>query len=224
MQAFLENWVARFGVPMMVTTDRGAQFTSELWRRTLERLGIQAKATTAYHPQANGLVERFHRTLKGALRCAVRANQSWTRALPWVLLGVRNAPKLDTATSTAEVMYGISLRVPGACFQSCQAQRRTAAEQLESARANVQSFSPETLDLRRFKASPFIARTLRMASHVFVRDDRLGKPALAPRYMGPFRVIDRDWDNNAFLLDMGGKEDTVSLSRLKAAFMLEEVA
>ena len=56
-QAFLENWVARFGVPMMVTTDRGAQFTSELWKRMLATLGIQAKATTAYHPQANRLVE-----------------------------------------------------------------------------------------------------------------------------------------------------------------------
>ena len=130
-------------------------------------------------------------------------------------------PKLDTATSTAEVMYGILLGVPGACFQSCQSQRRTAAEQLESAHPNGAGFSPASLDLWRFKASPFVAGILRTASHVFSRDDRLGKLSLAPRYTGPFRVIARDWDNT-FLLDLGGKEDTVSLSCLKAAVIPEE--
>ena len=47
VQAFLDNWVARFGIPTMVTTDRGAQFTSELWRKTLTKLGISANTTTA---------------------------------------------------------------------------------------------------------------------------------------------------------------------------------
>ena len=222
MSAFLDGWVARFGVPAEVITDRGAQFTSDLWKKTLSKLGIDAKTTTAYHPQANGMVERFHRTLKNALRCAVRSSKSWVRSLPWVLLGLRNAPKLDTSTSTAEVVYGTPLRVPGACFQSDQAQRKTATEQLESARANVAAFSPETLDLRRFKVSPFIAGSLRTASHVFVRDDRLGKPSLAAKYTGPYEVKNRDWANNTFLLDLGGKEDKVSLSRLKAAVMAEE--
>ena len=91
LQAFLSGWIARFGIAETVTTDRGTQFTSETWRTSLRRLGVSVTTTTAYHPQANGLVERFHRSLKNALRCAVRASTSWTRALPWVLLGLRNA-------------------------------------------------------------------------------------------------------------------------------------
>ena len=74
LQAFLVHWVARFGIPDTVVTDRGAQFTSKTWKRTLMRLGAKVTTTTAYHPQANGMVERFHRTLKAALRCAVRAS------------------------------------------------------------------------------------------------------------------------------------------------------
>ena len=224
LQVFIDNWVVRFGIPETVTTDRGAQFTSELWKKTLAQLGISASTTTAYHPQANGLVECFHRSLKNALRCAIRSSQSWSRALPWVLLGIRNAPKVDTETSTAEVVYGTALRVPGVCLQTEQSPRRSAADQLKLARANVAAFSPESLDLRRFKASPFVAGSLRTASHVFVRDDRLGKPSLAPRYTGPFKIMKRDWENNTFLLDLGGKEDRVSLSRLKAAVLPEETA
>ena len=91
LQAFLDHWVSRYGIPMTITSDRGAQFTSEAWRRSLDRLGIKVSATTSYHPQANGIVERFHCTLKNLLRCAVRASRSWTRSLPWVMLGTRRS-------------------------------------------------------------------------------------------------------------------------------------
>ena len=65
-------------------------------------------------------------------------------------------------------------------------------------------------------------KSLRTAEHVYVRDGRLGKASLEPKYTGPFRVIRKDLDNNTFLLDMGKKEDAVSLSRLKAASVQEE--
>ena len=68
VQSFLDNWISRYGVPVTVTSDRGAQSTSELWRRMLSRFGISVASTTSYHPQANGLIERFHRTLKNTLR------------------------------------------------------------------------------------------------------------------------------------------------------------
>ena len=86
--------------------------------------------------------------------------------LPWVMLGLRNAPKLDTATSTAEVVFGTPLRIPGLCFQDEQSTMRSATEQLELARSNAQAFSPESLDLRHFKALPFVAKPLRTADFV----------------------------------------------------------
>ena len=109
LQAFMNGWVSRYGIPITVATDRGAQFTSEAWKAAMIRLGVTVTTTTAYHPQGNGMVERFHRTMKNALRCAVRTNNSWSKALPWVMLGLRNAPKLDTATSAAEVNTCFSL-------------------------------------------------------------------------------------------------------------------
>ena len=105
LQAFINGWIARYGVPRTVTSDRGAQFTSRIWSGSLSKLGINATTTTAYHPQANGLVERFHRSFKNVLRCAASARTAWTRNLPWVLLGLGNAPRSDTATSAAEVTF-----------------------------------------------------------------------------------------------------------------------
>ena len=64
--AFALNCIARFGVPADITSDRGPLFTSEIWRALADSLGAKVHHTTAYHPQANGLVERFHRSLKAA--------------------------------------------------------------------------------------------------------------------------------------------------------------
>ena len=189
---------------------------------TLSHLGIAVTTTTAYHPQANGLVERFHQTLKNSLRCAVRASRSWTRALLWVMLGLRNAPNLDTAASTAEAVFGTPLRVPRLCFQGGQSPVRSAKEELELARTNARSFSPETLDLRRFKESPFVAKPLRTAGYVYIRNDRLGKPSLAPHYTGPFKVVNKNWEDNTFRVDLGRREDNISLTRLKAAEVTPE--
>jgi transposase InsO family protein len=62
------GWVARFATPAIITSDRGPQFTSAVWTVLCQKLGIQHILTTADHPQANNMVERFHRQLKETLR------------------------------------------------------------------------------------------------------------------------------------------------------------
>ena len=72
------------------------QFTSEIWQVLCRTLRIKHVATIAYHPQSNGLVEPFHRQLKNALKartCCVK----WVDHLPCVMLGIRAAPKEDSA-------------------------------------------------------------------------------------------------------------------------------
>ena len=78
MDAFIAGWVTRFGVPAMVTTDRGTQFTSALWMAACHRLGIKHVITTAYHPQSNGMVKRVHRQIKDTLRAVVHVGQART--------------------------------------------------------------------------------------------------------------------------------------------------
>ena len=115
----------------------------------------------------------------------------------------QRAPRSDTAASAADILYGTPLRIPGLCFQDEQSAPRSTADQLDLARANVAAFSPQTLDLRKFRYSPFVAKTLRTAKFVYVRDDRLAKPTLAPKYLGPFPVKEKIWQNNTFIVDLG---------------------
>ena len=110
-QTFVSMWISRFGVPSTITTDRGSQFESLLWSKLMQLLGSKRIRTTAYHPIANGLVERFHRQLKGALKASADPS-NWVDMLPIVLLGMRTSLKEDLGSSTAELVYGTTLRLP----------------------------------------------------------------------------------------------------------------
>jgi len=109
---FVATWVAHFGVPRVITTDHGTQFCSSTWKCLCLTLGAQHVTTTAYHPHGNGLVERFHRQLKEALR-ARGGGAKWLEHLPWVLLGIRAAPKEEAAVSAAKAALGVPLQLPG---------------------------------------------------------------------------------------------------------------
>ena len=68
LDAFVATWVAHCGVPANITSDRGVQFTSATWTDWCSEYGLRHIPTTAFHPQANGMVERLHRQIKDALR------------------------------------------------------------------------------------------------------------------------------------------------------------
>lgn len=110
-KAFVSNWIARYGVPAKITTDRGRQFESNLFRELNSVLGTEHIRTTSYHPQANGLVERFHRQMKAAIRC--HANEEWTKVLPIILMGLRAAWREDLQATAAEMLYGENISLPG---------------------------------------------------------------------------------------------------------------
>lgn len=80
-KTFINTWISRYGVPTTNTSDRGSQFESILWNKIMTLLGIKRLRTTSYHPQSNGLVERFHRQLKSALMFNLHHLGEWSSSL-----------------------------------------------------------------------------------------------------------------------------------------------
>ena len=197
-----------------MTSDRGTQFTSELWSAMCNLLGTELHQTTAYHPQSNGLVERFHRNMKASLKARLDGPH-WMDELPWVLLGTRTVPKEDLNSSAAELVFGAPLTVPGD-FLADSTPIQTS-EHLKLLRERVGNFRPiptGTHGRNRIKTN--VPENLRAAKFVFVRRDARKSPLQTP-YDGPYEVLDRH--DKFFTLRIGNRSEKVSIDRLKIAHL-----
>ena len=221
VDAFAYGWIQHFGVPATVTSDRGTQFTSSVFAQLTETWGIKTITTTPYHPEANGLVERFHRRLKESLiALGAETPDEWFWKLPCTMLAIRTTLKPDIGASPADLVYGEGLAVPGELLPSSpstdeQLQRqRTAA--LSDLRLEVARLQPVQTSAHRRPLIHF-PEGLDDCSHVFVRRDAatLHKALSAP-YSGPYRVVSRNQTN--FKVAIPGRGDeVVAISRVKPA-------
>ena len=64
---FVKEVVCRFGVPLLIHSDQGRNFESAVLTEMCQMLGMHKTRTTAYHPQSDGMVERFNGTLEDQL-------------------------------------------------------------------------------------------------------------------------------------------------------------
>lgn len=104
---------ARVGIPEEILSDQGPNFMSALLEEVYRLLQITRIRTSPYHPQTDGLVERFNGTLKGMLRKFVSRNQKdWDEYLPYLLFAYREVPQGSTGFSPFELLYGRRVRGP----------------------------------------------------------------------------------------------------------------
>jgi hypothetical protein len=171
----------------------------------------------AYHPQANGAIERFHCRLKDALQ-ARGAAANWYNHLPWVLLAIRTASHDEESPSPAELLYGAQLVVPGQ-FIAASEDPPPSDSFLQQLRSFVDASAPPPILHNRpstATAKDSIPTALLHARHVFVRRDS-AKPPVAPAYDGPYLVLERS--PHTFRLQLGDKTNVVATARLKAAIL-----
>ncbi|XP_066967135.1 uncharacterized protein [Macrobrachium rosenbergii] len=165
-EALLSSWTSRFGVPDSITMERGPPFLLKLWVALAWLMRTTLQSTTAYNPAANGMVERAHSSLKAALM-AHCIDDNWKAQLPWVLLGLRTAPRAGDDESPAEKVYGETLAVLGEFFPMASDDADTSLPML---REVAQKFTPcrKTFTDRTHVYSPWALNT---CTHIFIRID-----------------------------------------------------
>ncbi|GBM75402.1 Transposon Ty3-I Gag-Pol polyprotein, partial [Araneus ventricosus] len=112
-EELVRSWISGYGVPMILHSDQGTNFNSALFTELCKLLGILKTRTTSLHPESDGLVERFNRTILNHLSLFVSRNQTdWDTQLPLFLLAYRSAEHEVTGLTPAEMLFGRTLRLP----------------------------------------------------------------------------------------------------------------
>ena len=155
------------------------------------------------------MVERVYRQLKDAL-CAREVGVEWPEHLPWVLLGLRDAPKETSGISSAQLVLGQPLILPGELKDLAEA----PADEFSTQLASVDP--PPTCQPRSYAAvaasNTTSSKHLQEAHFVYVR--RGGTvPPLSPVYSSPYHVLHAG--PKVFRLEVGATRESVSVDRLK---------
>ncbi|GJV85511.1 putative reverse transcriptase domain-containing protein [Tanacetum coccineum] len=226
---YIDEIVARHGVPVSIISDRDGRFTSRCWQTVQKALGTRLDMSTAYHPQTDGQSERTIQTLEDMLRaCVIDFGGSWDVHLPLAEFSYNNSYHSSIRCAPFEALYGRKCRSPVLWAEIGESsligpelvQETTdkvvlIKEKLKAARDRQKSYADNRRKPLEFEVGDRVMLKVSPWKGV-IRFGKKGK--LAPRYVGPFEILERVGPV-AYRLrlpeELSGVHDTFHVSNLK---------
>ena len=208
--------VQTFGTCSSLHTDSGCQFTSSTFKEYCKFLGVQHHLSNIRYSQSNGLCERYIKTIKTALTAKLDRNH-WTRYVPLIILSINNMYKEDLKSSSAELVFGQTLRLPGdLCYDTPKPRVSYPSDMLLAMRKFANACKPTDTRVAPL-TSEHMPHILQTCTHIYIRNDPI-KANLTPTYDGPFFVVSRT--NKTFHVLRNNTLYAVAINNVKPAFSL----
>ena len=230
----VDNIICRHGVPEELLSDRGSNFLSDLMMEICRILGIKKLNTSGYHPQTDGLVEKFNSTLLGMMsKCSDSKTLEWDQQLPTLLFAYRSMVQESTKESPFFLLYGRDPRLPtesvlGTTNAAYLVDMEDYRSEFLLSLAKAQKLALENIRKAQSKQKEFYDRAsenpkYRIGDRVmtYMPGDITGKDwKLARPYHGPYRIISLTPTNAEVQLIERPSDPTlfVAISRLRRCY------
>ncbi|GJV42313.1 hypothetical protein Tco_1420753 [Tanacetum coccineum] len=199
---YMKDIVARHGIPVSFISDRDSHFTLRVWQSLHKALGTQLDLSTAYHPQTDGQSKRTIQTLEDMLRaCVIDFGNGCDRHLPLVEFSYNNSYHTSIKAALFQALYGRKCRSPVCWAEVGEAQligpeiiHQTTEkifkirDRMQAARDRKKSYADKRHRPLEFEVGDKVM--LKVAPWKGVMRFRK-RDKLNPRYIGPFRIIER---------------------------------
>ncbi|GJZ83356.1 putative reverse transcriptase domain-containing protein [Tanacetum coccineum] len=198
---YINEIVARHGVPVSIISDRDGRFASHLWQALQKALGTKLHMSTTYHPKIDDQSECTIQTLEDMLRaCVMDFGGSWDAHLPLIEFSYNNSYHTSVKCAPFEALYGRKCRSPVIWTEVGESQligpeivQETTEkiiqikDRLKTARSRQKSYADKRRKPLEFKVGDRVLLKVSPWKGV-VRFGKKGK--LAPRYVGPFEIVE----------------------------------
>ncbi len=217
----LTNFMSTFGIPKVIQSDQGSNFMSKQFSKALRQLRVDHNISSAYHPQSQGVLERFHQTLKSLLRSyCVELDADWEEGLPWMLLAIREVIQESLGFSPNELVFGHVVRGPTAVL----AEGWRMSKPSENIADYVNGFRRRLYEARALAKKKLSKSQIKMQQHfdrkAKLREFQVGDQVLAllplpanpfqAKFTGPYSVVKR-FSNNNYLLNTPDRRKKVQV-------------
>ncbi|KAI3805345.1 hypothetical protein L1987_27640 [Smallanthus sonchifolius] len=201
-QIYIDEIVSRHRIPLNIISDRDSRFPSRFWQSLQSALGTRLDLSTAYHPQTDGQTERTIQTLEDMLRaCVIDFGGNWDSHLPLIEFSYNNSYHTSINMAPFEALYGRRCRSP-ICWSEIGEAQITSPELIQEttdkislicdnirvARSRQKSYADKRRKPLEFQVGDMVLLKVSPWKGV-VRFGKKGK--LAPRYVGPFKILER---------------------------------
>ena len=194
---------SRVGIPEAILTDQGTCFMSQVLTALYNWLNVKRIRTSVYHPQTDGLVERFNQTLKRMLKKLPDADgKDWDRLIPYVMFAIREVPQASTGFSPFELLYGRQPRglldLAREAWESQPSPHRSVIDHIEQMQARAKRIWPLVREhmeqAQREQSRTYnrgaVCREFRVGDQVLVLVPTSECKFLA-KWQGPFEVVEK---------------------------------
>jgi bacterioferritin (cytochrome b1) len=188
-ELYIDRIVCLHGLPRTIVSDRGAQFVARFWEQLQESLGTKLIRSSAYHPQTDGQTERVNQILKDMLRaCVIDYGKNWDKHLSLAEFAYNNSYQSSLRMAPLNWSQPREREVFGPDLVT-EAERKVKLirKNLEAAQAKQKSYHDKKRKPLQFEVGDFVYLKVSPTKGV----QRFGiKGKLAPRYIGPYEIIE----------------------------------
>lgn len=221
-KAFVENVLLVYGIPDEITTDRGTEFMSDLFKKICELLQINKLNSTAYHHQTVGALENSHKTLGNFLRIYASGTPgNWSSWIRFYQFAYNTTTHLETNKTPFELVFGKICKLPSNLTDTqspdpiyniddyekllkYKLQKTQLETQQKLIRSKIERVAKNNTNSKEINYSP--------GQLVLIKNELKSK--LHNIYLGPFSIVSDKGTNVE--IRIGNKTDTIHKSRVKA--------
>ena len=200
-EIYLDQIVRLHGVPKTIISDHGAQFVTRFWEQLQDSLGTKLIRSSTYHPQMDGQTERVNQILEDMLRaCVIQYDKNWDKCLALAEFSYNNSYQSSLKMAPFEALYGRRCRTPLSWSQTgerkifgpdlvTKAENKVKVIQanLKAAQSRQKSYADKRREPLQFEVGDYVY--LRVSPTKGIQQFGI-KGKLAPRYIGPFEILE----------------------------------